>query len=175
MTAWPSLPRRLLLRLAGAGLAAAPLPAMAQKEGGAPTPALAPTSSIWTEFFKGQRIWAYADRLSMNPGERFNVMAAAGPGQPGRTVRLEVFRLGATGPSPVWTSAFVSIPYRGATASAAAIGPGWPAAFADIDTHGWAPGSTPPTSSNRRRRRATFELASGLSQTPGDRARCSAA
>jgi hypothetical protein len=140
MTSWPSLPRRLLLRLAGAGLAAAPLPALAQKEGGGATPALAPTSSIWTDFFKGQRIWAYADRLSLAPGERFNVMAAAGPGQPGRTVRLEVFRLGATGPSPVWTSAFVTVAYRGATASAAAIGPGWPPAFADIDTRGWAPG-----------------------------------
>ena len=140
MTSWPSLPRRLLLRLAGAGLAAAPLPALAQREGGGATPALAPTSSIWTEFFKGQRIWAYADRLSVSPGERFNVMAAAGPGQPGRTVRLEVFRLGATGPSPVWTSAFVAVAYRGATASAAAIGPGWPPTFADIDTRGWAPG-----------------------------------
>ena len=140
MTVWPSLPRRLLLRLAGAGLAAAPLPAMAQKEGGGPTPALAPTSSIWTEFFKGQRIWAYADRLSLDPGERFNVMAAAGPGQPGRTVRLEVFRLGAAGPSPIWTSAFVNVPCRGATASAAAIGPGWSPVFANIDTNGWQPG-----------------------------------
>ena len=140
MTSWPSLPRRLLLRLAGAGLAAAPLPVMAQSEGGGRAVAPPPTASIWTEFFKGQRIWAYADRLSLEPGERFNVMAAAGPGQPSRAVRLEVFRLGAAGPSPVWTSGFVNVPYRGATASAAAIGPGWPPAFADIGTSGWRPG-----------------------------------
>jgi hypothetical protein len=135
----PSLPRRSLLR-AGAGLAAAPLPALAQGEGGGPVVATAPAASIWPEFFKGQRIWAYADRLSLQPGERFNVMAAGGPGQPARRVRLEVFRLGATGPAPVWTSDFVEVAYRGATASAAAIGPGWPPAFADIDTHGWVPG-----------------------------------
>jgi hypothetical protein len=140
MSAWPSLPRRLLLRLAGAGLAAAPLPVLAQEEGGGPTGAAAPASSIWTEFFKGQRIWAYADRLSLEPGERFNVMAAAGPGQPGRIARLEVFRLGAEGPAPVWASDFAAVPYRGATASAAAVGPGWPPTFADIDTRGWAPG-----------------------------------
>jgi hypothetical protein len=140
MSAWPTLPRRLLLRLAGAGLAAAPLAARADSEGAGEGVAAAPRAEVWSEFFKGQRIWAYADRLSFDPGERLNVMAAAGPGQPGRRVRLEVFRMGAAGPAPVWTSDFVTVAYRGATASAAAIGPGWPPAFADIDTHAWPPG-----------------------------------
>jgi hypothetical protein len=140
MTSWPSLPRRVLLRLAGAGLAVAPLPALAQTEGGATTPPLPPAPEAWTAFFKGQRIWAYADRASLRPGEALNVMAAGGPGQPIRRARLEVFRIGAAGPEPVWVSDFADIGHRGATASAAAIGPGWPATWPAIDTRAWRPG-----------------------------------
>ena len=135
-----SIPRRLLLKLAGGGLAAAPIAAAAAApEGGAPA-AATPSSAIWTEFFKGQRIWAYLDRHGIAPGESFNVMAAGGPGQAPRRVRLEVFRIGATGPVPVWQSDFVTVVYRGATASAAAIGPGWPPSWTVSDTRAWAPG-----------------------------------
>jgi hypothetical protein len=141
MTPWPSIPRRILLRLAGAGLIGAPLPALAQREGGAPPPtAPRPSEAIWTEFFKGQRVWAYVDRQSLLPGDPLNVMLAVGPGMPGRRVRLEVFRIGAAGPEKVWVSDFVNVGYHGATASAAAIGPGWPVGFANIDTSAWAPG-----------------------------------
>ena len=110
----------MLLRLAGVGLAAGPLPALAASEGGPPAASMGP-GPIWTEFFKGQRIWAYADRLSLKPGEPLNVMAAAGPGMPTRRVRLEVFRLGATGLMPIWTSDFADVAYRGATASAKSL------------------------------------------------------
>ena len=140
MTSWPSLPRRLLLRLAGAGLVAAPLPALAQSEGGAATPASPPAPEAWTAFFKGQRIWAYPDRASLNPGAPLTVMAAGGPGEPVRRTRLEVFRIGAAGAEPVWVSDFADVGHRGATASAAAIGPGWPATWAQIDTRAWRPG-----------------------------------
>jgi hypothetical protein len=144
MTAWPNIPRRILLRLAGAGLLgaplAAPLAARAQSEGGAASPVAIPTPAIWSEFFKGQRIWAYVDRDSLAPGEPLNVMMAAGPGQPSRRVRVEVFRIGAAAPTPIWQSDFVQVGYCGATASAAAIGPGWPPVFADIDTRAWPPG-----------------------------------
>jgi len=124
-------------------MAAAPLPAMAQAGSGAAREGSAgPSPRVWTEFFKGQRIWAYVDRHSVAPGEKFNLMMAAGPGQPSRRVRLEVFRLGAEGeaPAPVWQSPFVDAVYRGATASGAAIGPGWPPAIADIHTAAWRPG-----------------------------------
>jgi hypothetical protein len=139
MSMWPSLPRRLLLGLAGAGLAIAPTTTRANGEGG-PTTAAPPAASVWTEFFKGQRIWAYADRQSLRPGERLNVMAAGGPGEAPRWVRLEVFRISGAAPTPIWTSDFVQVGYRGATASAAAIGPGWPPSWADIDTTAWPPG-----------------------------------
>ncbi len=140
MATWPTLPRRVLLRLAGAGLAAAPLPALAQSEGGAVSASPATVPQAWTVFFKGQRIWAYADRTSLHPGEPLNVMAAGGPAEPSRRVRLEVFRIGAAGPQPVWVSNFADVGYRGATASAAAIGPGWPPTWPDIDTRAWRPG-----------------------------------
>jgi hypothetical protein len=140
----PSIPRRLLLALAGAGasLAAAPraVAVAAASEGGSPTPAPVSPSAIWTEFFKGQRIWAYADRQSLRPGEPLNIMAAGGPGQPVRRARLEVFRVSSGAPAPVWTSDFAEVRYRGATRSASAIGPGWPPTFANIDTSAWAPG-----------------------------------
>ena len=140
MSSWPTIPRRLLLALAGAGLAVSPRSAAAASEGSTTAPLGAPSSAIWTEFFKGQRIWAYADRQSLRPGEPLNIMAAGGPGQPVRRARLEVFRVSAPGPTPVWTSDFAEVRYRGATASAAAIGPGWPPTFAAIDTSAWAPG-----------------------------------
>ncbi len=78
--------------------------------------------------------------MSLAPGEPLNIMAAGGPRQPNRRIRLEVFRVSASGPEPVWTSGFADIGYLGATASGAAIGPGWPATFADIDTRAWRPG-----------------------------------
>ena len=138
MNRWATLPRRRLLGMAGAGLAAAPLPAFAMSEGPA---APAPIDDPWTNFFKGQRIWAYADRQSLDPGDRLNVMMAGGPGQPPRLVRLEVFRIGpAAVQTPVWKSDFVTVGYRAATRSGAAIGPGWPPAIANIDTAGWPPG-----------------------------------
>ncbi len=122
-------------------MAAAPIPALAvAREGAAVAPTAVAPEKIWTEFFKGQRVWAYADRHGLNPGEVFNVMAAGGPGQPIRMVRLEVFRIGADGPTPVWQSPFAAVGYRGATASAAAIGPGWPPTWTLSETKDWAPG-----------------------------------
>ncbi len=101
----------------------------------------ADVSRSWVAFFKAQRIWAYADRISLRPGEFFNVMASTGPAQPPRRVRLEVFRLGAAEAiAPVWISAFQDVQYHGPTASAAAIGPGWPTVFPNIDTASWPPG-----------------------------------
>jgi hypothetical protein len=159
MSDFASIPRRLLLRLAGLGLAVAPTagwgqagapskpspapghaPAARRSEGHlSPSGNLSP-SAIWSKYFQVQRIWAYADRHSVKPGEALNIMAAGGPGEPKRRVRLEVFRVGATTNELVWTSDFTDVVYRGATQSAAAIGPGWPPTFANIDTSGWKPG-----------------------------------
>jgi hypothetical protein len=124
---------------AGASLAATAGPAFAAGEGAAAS-AVASSAATWTEFFKGQRIWAYADRHSLAPGEPLRIMAAGGPGQPARRVRLEVFRITAAAPALVWTSDFVDVSYRGATASGSSIGPGWPPTFTASDTAAWSPG-----------------------------------
>jgi len=153
MSAFAAIPRRLLLRLAGMGLIAAPTASLGQgsapptppppapgNEGAAPPTGGQPQSAIWTQYYGVQRIWAYADRHSVTPGESFNIMAAGGPGQPTRRVRLEVFRVGAGTDEKVWVSDFADVIYRGATRSGASIGPGWPPSFANVDTHGWKPG-----------------------------------
>jgi len=133
------IPRRDLLRLAGAGaLATAPAAALGQAvEGGDKASAKVDPWPVW---FAGQRIWAYADHTSLSPGEPLHVMMAGGPGQPKRRVRLEVFRIGAADGPPIWVSQFVDVEHVGATASGAAIGPGWEPALGPIDTKAWAPG-----------------------------------
>ncbi|HEY2481604.1 MAG TPA: N,N-dimethylformamidase beta subunit family domain-containing protein [Caulobacteraceae bacterium] len=100
----------------------------------------APSPVAWTAWFKGQRLWAYADRISFEPGEPLCLMIAGGPGQPHRRVRAEVFRIGAGDPKLVWTSEFVDVGYIGATGSGASIGPGWPPALGPIETRAWPPG-----------------------------------
>ena len=135
---WPGIPRRVVLRLAGLGLLASPASVLAKDEGGAPL--AAPSAANWPVWFKGQRLWAYADRVSINPGEPLCLMAAVGPGQPTRRVRAEVFRIGAGEPTLVWTSEFADVEATGATASGAAIGPGWSPAFDPFDTRIWPPG-----------------------------------
>jgi len=136
MAGWPPIPRRWLLRLAGAGLAAGAAGAGAS----APTTSIEPTKEVWSRWFAGQRLWAYADRFSFAPGEPLHIMASVGPAEPPRRVRVEAFRLTAAAPRLVWTSGFVEVPRRGVTASAAAIGPGWPPSFGPIDTRAWPPG-----------------------------------
>jgi hypothetical protein len=134
---WPWIPRRVVLRLAGLGLLAFPAAALTKEEG---APRAAPSATGWHVWFKGQRLWAYVDRVSINPGEPLCLMAAGGPDQPTRRVRAEVFRIEAGEPTLVWTSEFADVEAAGATASGAAIGPGWSPAFDPFDTRAWPSG-----------------------------------
>ena len=93
----------------GRRLAAAPLPAFAVPEG---------TTAGTAAQARGRgldRVLQGPARLGLRrppfdpPGRTLNVMAAGGPGQPSRRVRLEVFRIGATDPTPVWQSDFVNV------------------------------------------------------------------
>lgn len=137
MTDRPKIPRRAVL--AGAGALAAP-------GGGKAAPAEAkaipaPVGRPWVNFFAIQRIWGYADRVSLAPGERLNVMLAGGPGEPPRQVHLEVFRIGAgQAQTLVWRSQPAPVVAHPATRSAAAVGPNWPVTFGGIDTSAWPPG-----------------------------------
>ncbi len=138
-----TLPRRKLLTLAGAGVIGGPAMAAAAgagaPEGQATAPKAGPTA--WSQWFDIQRIWGYADRTSLLPGEPLNVMLAGGPGQPDRQVHLEVFRIGANqAQTLVWKSDVVTVSYLATTKSAAAMGPDWPPSIAHIDTRAWPPG-----------------------------------
>lgn len=138
MISWTGFSRRLFLALPGFAVAAPALageahPHLREKP-------IDPLGRIWTAYFKGQRVWAYADRLSLNPGQPLSVMASVGPGEPPRRVRLEVFRIGPAGPEKVWMSDFADVKRQSVSASASAIGPGWPPTWRDIDTSGWRPG-----------------------------------
>jgi hypothetical protein len=138
----PRIPRRNLLWLAGTGLAATPARVLAAPAEGqnAAAPA-SPPAEAWVAFFAIQRIWGYADRTSLLPGEPLDVMLAGGPGEPDRQAHLEVFRIGPGGAQTlIWKSDPATIVHRPATKSAAAIGPDWPATFANIDTSAWPPG-----------------------------------
>ena len=151
------------LRLAGAGLAAAPRSALAASEGAVAAAGHGPTSAIWTEFFKGQRIWAYADRQSLRPGERLNIMAAGGPGQPVRArpaggvpdVRRQIRRRCGPATSPMSG-------YRGRHRLGRRYRP-WLAAHLRRRSTPAAGrrAATTPTSSSRPRRRGTSRPPSG--------------
>ena len=77
MSPWTSIPRRLLLRLAGAGLALSPARALSQAVAATAPPSPVspfdggraarrrgrpPLAAIWSQYFAVQRIWAYCDR-----------------------------------------------------------------------------------------------------------------
>jgi hypothetical protein len=131
------IPRRALL--VGAGALAAPRPAKSAPAEAKPQ--VAPAGHPWVRFFAIQRIWGYADRASLAPGEPLNIMLAGGPGEPERRIRLEVFRIGAgQAQTLVWRSDPVRVIHHPATRSAAAVGPNWPVTFGAIDTRAWPPG-----------------------------------
>lgn len=139
MTDWLTLSRRRLLTLVGLGALAEPAGAMATEAGAAAvTPS--PEPEVWKHFFAIQRVWAYVDRHSVAPGETFNLMLSQGPTEPKRRVWVEFFRIGDGPPKLVWKSPPFETRAHPAGKTAAALGPGWPPAIADIDTRAWPPG-----------------------------------
>ncbi len=139
MTGWLTLSRRRLLTLVGLGAIAEPAAAMADEAGSAAVTAQ-PEREVWKHFFAVQRVWAYIDRHSIKPGETFNLMLAQGPAEPGRRVWVEFFRIGEGEPLLVWKSPAFETKAHAAARTAAALGPGWPPALANVDTRTWPPG-----------------------------------
>src|ERR1700736_1821202 len=50
--------------------------------------------AVWRHDYDKKRIWGYADRHSVNPGEPFNIMLSTGPGAEKIKGRVEIFRIG---------------------------------------------------------------------------------
>lgn len=120
--------------LAGRGLAPA-----ADREGGAPGGA-----EVWVSYFRHKTVWGYADKHSVEPGERFELMLSTGPQQRSVTGRVEFFRIEAasvnSGQSRIWQSPILTVSHHSVVRTVSAIGTHWPPALAAIDTTGWPPG-----------------------------------
>jgi hypothetical protein len=134
--------RRLLLFMStlAAGLV------LRRREGRAdPPPAQKPPpdQAIWKHDYDKKRIWGYADRHSVAPGEPFNIMLSTGPGAEKIKGRIEIFRVGHYGDGGrklVWKSDPVTVERQEVQETAAALGAGWPPAFYDIETEKWPSG-----------------------------------
>jgi len=90
-----------------------------------------------------QTVWAYADRHSIEPGQSFRLMMSAGPGTGAVSGHFEIFRIGYYGDldrKRAWQGKPIEIPEYGMNNSAAAIGPGWPAAIEISSTGQWQTG-----------------------------------
>ena len=111
-------------------------------------PPAAPAKSIWRSFYRGTRVWGYADRHSVDTGETFNIMLSTAPERPDIHGRLEIFRIGHhPGGAPpdddralIWRSPRLTVSQQPVEITAAAIGAGWPAALENIATDGWRSG-----------------------------------
>lgn len=90
-----------------------------------------------------QRIWAYADRHSIRPGEAFRLMMSAGPDLAALTGHVEIFRIGYYehgDRQKVWQSDSFEVKEHGLNNTAAALGPAWPAAVKVGRTARWRTG-----------------------------------
>src|SRR6516225_5159023 len=95
--------RRLMVSAPLLAGAATLVPARARAQAGTSAahpcdPALA-QQAIWWSYYAGTRVWGYADRHSVAPGEKFSVMLSTGPNNKEVKGKIEVFRIGYYGDS----------------------------------------------------------------------------
>jgi hypothetical protein len=133
------LRRRDLLRLTGGAAILGTEHAL-----GADTEAARPAGSdIWVSFFRDKNVWAYVDKHSVVPGEKFNLMLSTGPARPKIKGEVEFFRVEPLsvrgGQSLVWRSA-VEVSHQTVLRTAAAIGAHWQPSLGPIDSTNWPPG-----------------------------------
>lgn len=134
-----------LAGLRGTRAAAADAPPAPAQPAPAQT-AAQPAKSIWRSYYLGTRVWAYADRHSVDAGETFNLMLSTGPDRAGAHGRIEIYRIGHHPGEPepdrklVWRSPSLAVSQQAVEITAAAIGAGWPAGLESIATDGWRSG-----------------------------------
>jgi hypothetical protein len=98
--------------------------------------------AIWRSQYPGTRVWGYADRHSITPGEKFSIMLSAGPELKAVTGKIEVFRIGYYGETDrkrVLSDGPVKVVQNEVHLTAASLGACWPAGW-DIETDGWETG-----------------------------------
>ena len=98
--------------------------------------------AIWKAYYEGTRVWGYADKHSVNSGERFTVMLSTGPKVQAITGRIEVLRIGYYGKSDrklVYTGSPVRVTQNDVQMTTASLGGAWPLGC-EIATDGWQSG-----------------------------------
>jgi len=98
--------------------------------------------TLWTSYYDGTRVWGYADKHSVAPGENFRLMLSTGPERESVKGKIEIFRIGHYGETDrelVWEDDEVEVGRNDAEMTAASLGAGWPLGD-DIDTGDWKSG-----------------------------------
>lgn len=113
-------------------------------QGARAAPAADPNiGNIWTSYYAGTRVFAFADRHSVRPGERFSIMGSCAPKLGDRTGTIEVFRLGPyEGADRQRVAVFekVDVAEEGVGLTASASGVCWPPIIDNVDTSDWRSG-----------------------------------
>jgi hypothetical protein len=138
--------RRLMVSAPLLAGAATLVPARARAQAGTSAahpcdPALA-QQAIWWSYYAGTRVWGYADRHSVAPGETFNVMLSTGPSNKEVKGKIEVFRIGYYGDSDrkrVLADGPVRAVQNSVQLTAASLGACWRSGW-EIKTNGWETG-----------------------------------
>jgi hypothetical protein len=101
------------------------------------------TAAIWRSYYDEVRVWGYADRHSIDPGQTFNLMLSTGPNLKGCKGRIEIYRIGYYAGSDrelAWHSETVEVFQQPVQVTAASAGTGWTALIKQIGTGGWRSG-----------------------------------
>lgn len=100
--------------------------------------------AMWTRFTPEQKVWGYADRHSIAPGEPFNIMLSIRPGDKDVTAGVTIYRIGWKDGAPnrewVWAGDKDQVRAQDFTNTAASIGAGWTSSYAVADTANWKSG-----------------------------------
>jgi N,N-dimethylformamidase beta subunit-like, C-terminal len=90
------------------------------------------------------RVWGYADKHSISPGETFDLMLSTGPDHITLSGRVEIYRIGYYGAGTdrkmVWRSDAIAVQRQDVGYMPASIGPAWTPSLTDIPTKDWRSG-----------------------------------
>ena len=99
--------------------------------------------TIWRSHYDDTRVWGYADRHSVEPGQTFDLMLSTGPDLKSARGKIEIFRIGYYGADDrmlVWRSPTINVGQQPVQITAATVGAAWTAAIGRIPTGGWRSG-----------------------------------
>lgn len=100
-------------------------------------------ASIWRSDFDSRRIWGFADRHSIEPGEDFDIMLSTAPGRPDLKGVIEVFRIGHYPDGDrklVWRTDPLTVTSHEVQITSASLGVDWAPTIDHVPTDDWVTG-----------------------------------